>query len=1099
MFDFDLMSQIGVFFVQAKLGDVKINIKQKNEDEIVGEERYYSETDFNNLVNEIATGIDESNLVIFVGAGVSRNQGYPNWDDYVKYLSNYWQFHLHEVATVDVVGEQIGIFDTILESKVTNKRKIDLIHRVIKDAVDDDDDKFNEEKLKFENYYFEGIKPSAPENEILNELVKLDAYFITSNYDFEIERHLDRIKQPYSERGINSLDEFSPDNREFYLNRVLHIHGTTKGNPEYFVNSSSDYSKLYLQENISLNKLKEWFQRKKSVMLFLGSSMEEEEILSLLIPESKSFALMMANKGETPAYRKVVENFFKADHQVTVFWYGDNYKDLPQVIKKIVSAVNEKIEQSKDREDWHKLRSLSTDDQEHRELLKEYKDNIRFLDDVYNTEDDGVAEKLLRNSMSIPNFESSVVRLRSFWKLLTKSQDLLEQNEIDFIIKLFEETDFPIFFTEAFEVYSKLKNNEYIDQEDLDKINNNICKQNDFTYSDFSNDRDLMGDWLLLKLEEHDSSRHSIVFDSDKKSINIRQEQVSKIVSSLDEDFAYRYESFKGLLSTNDINNLIYNTIKNGNFLLDEKDILQNFPEEFLKHLLFQRILVNIDNEKSISKDLVYKLIGKIDFTSKTFGKELNRFTEVHGNDIQQQGFQYLPEYKDGFGPVIVGSVTEKSFIDEKQVMSMDEEELVSFLTVSTNEYVPTSENPFVEKTFNATSDFILSKIKQEDEVSKKLKEIFLDKGEKLLSHYKKVFVEGSIGDEYDDDLSKAFKATYLKNANLDHFTYDDKKFFNYYFKKEGEVDPEIIDCFLRTNVNKLSHKYAFLNEERGEVVEINDFINTEQGLFLDLLIELGKKIGITSEIREIINKIEFEEFKQFVEGALLIEENIDEQIEKITMNTFQGYSYRWRGLDEIVGTKFVLAVKEILKKGQANNGNEHNLFVISVNNIDPTRVEVNWEQINFGRMIEIILHNKRKFAYEEKWLKEILVNGIEGRYVEDILWREKDEVVKEKFEMSLQCIIENAEDYPSLVQIDLLPDYLGKLKGDEEWTGKYMNVLISLLDHKKIRRGFHGSRTFEEIMPFITKKERRQIINHRNLTEILSPLEIDGLKKFLE
>ncbi len=61
------------------------------------------------------------------------------------------------------------------------------------------------------------------------------------------------------------------------------------------------------------------------------------------------------------------------------------------------------------------------------------------------------------------------------------------------------------------------------------------------------------------------------------------------------------------------------------------------------------------------------------------------------------------------FGPVIVGSVTEKSFIDEKQVMSMDEE-LVSFLTVSTNEYVPTSENPFVEKTFNATSDFILSK-----------------------------------------------------------------------------------------------------------------------------------------------------------------------------------------------------------------------------------------------------------------------------------------------------------------------------------------------------------------------------------------------------
>ncbi len=36
---------------------------------------------------------------------------------------------------------------------------------------------------------------------------------------------------------------------------------------------------------------------------------------------------------------------------------------------------------------------------------------------------------------------------------------------------------------------------------------------------------------------------------------------------------------------------------------------------------------------------------------------------------------------------------------------------------------------------------------------------------------------------------------------------------------------------------------------------------------------ELGKKIGITQNER--INKIEFEEFKQFVEGALLIEERV--------------------------------------------------------------------------------------------------------------------------------------------------------------------------------------------------------------------------------
>ena len=46
---------------------------------------------YGNLTDDVTEAIKNFNLVIFIGAGVSIAQGYPNWNNYIEHLIKYWQ------------------------------------------------------------------------------------------------------------------------------------------------------------------------------------------------------------------------------------------------------------------------------------------------------------------------------------------------------------------------------------------------------------------------------------------------------------------------------------------------------------------------------------------------------------------------------------------------------------------------------------------------------------------------------------------------------------------------------------------------------------------------------------------------------------------------------------------------------------------------------------------------------------------------------------------------------------------------------------------------------------------------------------------------
>lgn len=311
------------------------------------------------FVDRLIEAKNEFSLICFVGAGVSISQGYPNWDQYVDQLIDYWRYHLDTLTEIkETSREKVDMKDTLfLESlhdmPVSNKRKVDFVNFLLKDYCETGNEKktleiYNEHVLDFERKIFYKIEPTISKNTILDELVKMEPIFITTNYDDQIEKSYLRslAKNPII---VRNLDEISGPVEP---NSVIHIHGVPDidCNPDLFVSSAKSYSDTYFLGR-NQEKIAKLLEGKNSpVFLFIGCSMEEDEILSLLkkLDENrklKSYAIMRLDgshqiKDVNDRKKEIIEKYYNAEHNVEILWFGTEFSDLPIFVNEITSKFD---------------------------------------------------------------------------------------------------------------------------------------------------------------------------------------------------------------------------------------------------------------------------------------------------------------------------------------------------------------------------------------------------------------------------------------------------------------------------------------------------------------------------------------------------------------------------------------------------------------------------------------------------------------------------------------------------------------------------------------------------------------------------------------
>jgi len=231
-----------------------------------------------NIPDAVKSAINKEELVIFVGAGVSRLKGIEcaGWDQLSKAL-------LKKCSELEDSTEKEGIkcinhkeYDTL--SKINDHKKLITMCRGIlfRAGLEKVFYQEMEKALKYtkdKEVYYQNIQ----RENIYDTIKKMGRYFVTTNVDNHFDKKFEDTQIVYEERHLR------PGNIK--KNHLYHIHGYIEDKTRNsLVFTASQYIQRYRKKHF-IEFLNQLF---KKTVLFIGYSLTEVELLTSIFPIEKS-------------------------------------------------------------------------------------------------------------------------------------------------------------------------------------------------------------------------------------------------------------------------------------------------------------------------------------------------------------------------------------------------------------------------------------------------------------------------------------------------------------------------------------------------------------------------------------------------------------------------------------------------------------------------------------------------------------------------------------------------------------------------------------------------------------------------------------------
>lgn len=232
--------------------------------------------------------INLSNIIPFIGSGISKSLGLPLW------------LELFSGAKKNIPTKLWSAFDIIYESKNVDKIIDSIFHfnPLINTVQDLKKDLIAPEVNK-------KISNDEIGESVIPDILRLGTdYIITTNYDKLIEKANLLFERGYDEsRNINSFQGFQDLNDKKY---IFHLHGTVDDYDSMVV-TKEDYKKIYGSEKNK--KIMSGILNKYS-MLFLGFSMNDQYF-------SEEFGeICESNKGYCKNYYVMINGNREAKNEI---------------------------------------------------------------------------------------------------------------------------------------------------------------------------------------------------------------------------------------------------------------------------------------------------------------------------------------------------------------------------------------------------------------------------------------------------------------------------------------------------------------------------------------------------------------------------------------------------------------------------------------------------------------------------------------------------------------------------------------------------------------------------------------------------------------
>lgn len=273
------------------------------------------------LPDEIIEAAKAGNLVLFVGAGISRMVGHPTWDGFADAVVNQL-----------VKNEVIDHHEKSLINALPDARKRLSIAKIL--------DEKNGSKVNYKAI-FDLDKEMSDIYQFIN---KYECTFVTTNYDKLITPEVSATK-PEAEWRVFKRKDFLNVKLDT-KGAVIHLHGCVD-DPKSMIVTTKDYLDHYVSEQVP-KFLSHLFSSK--TVLFLGYGLEETEILEYVLKSSdqtgeaqkRLFILQGFFNAEEPLFKKLMD-YYEESFNAQLIVFPRDHEDYAQqraIIKKWVDELD---------------------------------------------------------------------------------------------------------------------------------------------------------------------------------------------------------------------------------------------------------------------------------------------------------------------------------------------------------------------------------------------------------------------------------------------------------------------------------------------------------------------------------------------------------------------------------------------------------------------------------------------------------------------------------------------------------------------------------------------------------------------------------------
>ena len=338
------------------------------------------------------------------------------------------------------------------------------------------------------------------------------------------------------------------------------------------------------------------------MLLFIGSSLQEEEVLNLFSSDSlnlKKYALMQLRDDISEDQANLVKEYYREEKNIEIIWYGHNYSDLPIFLQKMNKDISDKYQE---KHAFVSAKELIDDidknnlDQLNKDITRALFNEETFIDDCFRNRLNKDSINLLVNNSKFVNELNKGKYYHNFWSEVNRKFSKLNEKTRFKIIKIIEKSSEFFGDENTMNILYKYRNDFDYLYENGKKFLNRVY----YPINISSNEARVI--WLLVNLEENSifyTFDNLVEYELNENILfNFSSAALKKLIEILNKKKMLLQTSIEQILENEPIKVLEYLFMKN-------RIVYKSgaFPKYFYRDSkLIQRLLINLSLSDNFPK-----------------------------------------------------------------------------------------------------------------------------------------------------------------------------------------------------------------------------------------------------------------------------------------------------------------------------------------------------------------------------------------------------------------------------------------------------------------------------------------------------------------